>query len=64
MYFTEWQRWGLRAQAQRSRRPTALPSEAAGPSANPGPVPFIKHVLIFKKQHFPAKANFKGINAH
>lgn len=63
MYFTEWQRQGPRAQAQRSRRPTALPCEAAGPSAKPGPVPFIKHVLVFKKQYFPAKANFKGINA-
>lgn len=37
--------------------------EAAGPSAKLGPALFIKHRLIFKKPSFPAKANFKGINA-
>lgn len=59
MYFAERQR--------RERAKTGGPQfglyEAAGPSAKPGPALFIKHILLFKKPSFPAKANFKGINA-
>lgn len=55
---------GAGGQVKRSREAhgSAL-MKLQAPSAEPGPAPFMKYVLIFKKQSFPAKTNFKGINA-
>lgn len=63
MHFSEWQGGGLGAQKEEQGGPGLCLHEAACPSPRPGPTPFVKHILIFKKQSFPAKTNFKGINA-